>query len=307
MTDTIDHPSPPASVEIEPPPKPVPLQRQGRIETDTFCEHCGYNLHSQPVTLDERLGIRVARCPECGHFIAAGRATSAASLWLSRVATLALAFWVLVILFAIVWLCIGLGAVQVVHVEEFSHHRMVADDGREVVWTNVPGAGSMSVYKGTTQPAGAVRHVRVAGMRPVQNAQDAKWRREQFIIGSIILTLSDIGLGVVAGVLLVTIFWHWKRGRYRFVLLLPFAVAAVVLAVMFVDDAYAEIHGWMTSRVLMHAAIQATFLWLGILMGRPMMRGVLRMFIPSRPRQVFAFLWHADGKAMPPAAVPAPK
>ena len=33
----------------------------------------------------------------------------------------------------------------------------------------------------------------------------------------------------------------------------------------------------------------------------PIARTLLRMFIPPKPRQHFAFLWAADGKTMPAA------
>jgi hypothetical protein len=77
----------------------------GQVETDTFCEGCGYNLHTQMVVRDERLGILVSRCPECGRFAAAGRTTSASSVWLNRLGTLLLVLWVFFVL-AIFSLCI---------------------------------------------------------------------------------------------------------------------------------------------------------------------------------------------------------
>ena len=292
--------------ETEKPAPVTPLQRHQHIETDTFCAGCGYNLHGQPITRDERLDIRVCRCPECGKFHPAGRESTAASLWLSRVATLALGFWILVILFALFWLVIGMGAVMVVHLEEFSYRRMVAADGREVEWGNT-GRGNMLVDKGTTQPAHGNITRTVRSLDPAhdwrrQHYQNEEWRRQQMLIGSVILGLSDLGLGFVGGVLLVVFFWHWSKRRYPLVMLLPFAVAAVVLAVTLMEDEYEFIRGWAISRALMHAALQAAFMYAGIKLGRPIARGLLRMFIPPRPRQVFAFLWRADGKT-PPGAV----
>jgi len=38
----------------------------GHVQTDTFCEGCGYNLHTQAVVREARLGILICRCPECG-------------------------------------------------------------------------------------------------------------------------------------------------------------------------------------------------------------------------------------------------
>ncbi len=58
------------------------------IQTDTFCDHCHYNLHGRPVTRDERLGILIMQCPECGAFLPAGHTTTASKPWLNRLTTL---------------------------------------------------------------------------------------------------------------------------------------------------------------------------------------------------------------------------
>jgi len=43
-------------------PPPLRHQRFPQLETDLFCQTCGYNLHGQPVSRDERLGILICRC-----------------------------------------------------------------------------------------------------------------------------------------------------------------------------------------------------------------------------------------------------
>lgn len=284
-------------IETEQPPVPPP-KRAAHLETDVFCERCGYNLHGQPVERDPRLGLMVCRCPECGGWHAAGRGITSASLWLARLATLVLFLWVLIVLFAIFWLCMGFGAVQVTHVDEFSYRHWIADDGQPIERD----ASRGWVYSGTTRPATPDRIVRRA-YPPKDDNFSAERHREQILIGSIILVLCDLSLGLVGGMLLVTFFWHWKRSRYTLTLLLPFAIAAfVVAAMLYADDDYTDIRGWAASRILMHAALQAVFLYIGIRIGRPLARGLLRMFIPPRPRQVFAFLWRADDKPMPAAA-----
>ncbi|HEY0008428.1 MAG TPA: hypothetical protein VGB55_06875, partial [Tepidisphaeraceae bacterium] len=68
----------------------------GVIETDTFCDGCSYNLRTQKVWRDPRLGIAICRCPDCGSHQAAGRSTSATNVWLRRLTTLALLAWVCV-------------------------------------------------------------------------------------------------------------------------------------------------------------------------------------------------------------------
>src|SRR6185503_7723206 len=107
MTDTFTDPLPPLK----------PAEKYSRLETDTFCLECGYNLHSQAVVRDERLGIFVCRCPECGRYHPAGIGVTATRTWLNRFATLLLFFWILIILCALFWIVMGFGAIQVVFVD----------------------------------------------------------------------------------------------------------------------------------------------------------------------------------------------
>src|SRR5690348_9086636 len=82
----------------------------GHMQTDTFCEGCGYNLHTQAVMRDQRLGIIVCRCPECGRFAPAGQGATATRVWLNRAATLFLTLWVLfvMVLFSLCALFLGM-------------------------------------------------------------------------------------------------------------------------------------------------------------------------------------------------------
>ena len=59
----------------------------GNVQVDAFCAHCSYNLFSQVVSRDQRLGILVCRCPECGRFSAAGNMTTASQRLAQRLAT----------------------------------------------------------------------------------------------------------------------------------------------------------------------------------------------------------------------------
>ena len=280
-----------------------PLQRHQQLEVDTFCTGCGYNLHGQPVTRDVSLGIFVCRCPECGQFHPAGIGVTASSTWMSRLAAVMLTLWVLIIANAFFWGCIALGALSVMHVEMLTTTRMIAPDGREVEYAEIPsttptsGAAWTPVYKGTTQPAPEHRNVRTLDQ---PRGQDVRWRM-RFLAFNIVLAA---GTALVAGMLLVVFLWHWRRRRYAWVMLLPFLVAVGVAVLFYVDDwddAYGELRGWIWSRAMAYAVLEAALLGVGILIGRRSARVVLRMFVPSRPRQYFAFLWHVDGKTPPPA------
>src|SRR5687767_12375287 len=80
---------------LRPTPETVPL---GVVLTDLTCEGCGYNLYSQAIARDERLGIPVCRCPECGRFNVPGKATDAGRAWLRRLGVALLVLYVLTVL-----------------------------------------------------------------------------------------------------------------------------------------------------------------------------------------------------------------
>jgi hypothetical protein len=282
-----------------------PLQRYQHLEVDTFCTGCGYNLHGQPVTRDMNLGIFVCRCPECGQHHPAGVGVTAASVWMSRAATALLALWVLIVLNAFFWICIALGAITVSHIEMVTTTKMIAPDGREVDYAEIPtaptagggGASWTPVYKGTTQPAPEHRNIRTLDK---VSGQDLRWRARIFTFNVILAAATAL----VSGALMVVFLWHWRRARYALVLLLPFVIAAGVAALFYandMDDEYERLRGWILSRSMGYAALEAASLAIGMLLGRPAARGLLRMFVPPRPRQHFAFLWRIDGKTPPPA------
>jgi hypothetical protein len=289
MTDILTDPLPPAKAH----------EKHMRLEIDVFCVECGYNLHSQAVVRDERLGIFVCRCPECGRFHPAGVGVTATSAWLRRAGTMLLVFWVLIVLFAIFWIVMGLGAIQVGFIETFTYRKMVAMDGREVEWTMNPtgsgGRGYQAILKGTTQPVTQWRNV--ATLRPSRGEyRRTKWDMIPFAIAA-------AALGFITGLLLVAFLWHWKRRRYPWVMVLPLAVAAFVSTVFYYDDDFMFIREWAIRMVFGWAMFELAFMGVGILFGRPIVRGMLRMFVPPRPRQHFAFLWTVDGKTPPPARI----
>ena len=294
-------------------PPTAPLERHQCLEVDAFCTNCGYNLHAQPVTRDERLGIYVCRCPECGQHHPAGVGVTASSVWMRRLATGLLMFWVLVVCNAFFWFAVALGGLILTHIEVLTTTEMVAADGRLVEYVElapttaataggpVPATNWVPVYKGTTQPAATYERVRTLHFPDPKDGSIA-WRHRFVIINAVTAAC----LALVGGVLLVVFLWHWPRRRYLLAMLVPFAAAAGALGLMWLFDAgdeYRRLHGWMASRAAAYAVGAAACLGVGMLIGRPLARAVLRMFIPPKPRQHFNFMWHVDGKT-PPAANP---
>lgn len=70
----------------------------GLVETDRFCEECGYNLRTQSVFRDAPTNLLLVRCPECARVHPANQLSTAAKPWLKRLATLALFVWMVFLL-----------------------------------------------------------------------------------------------------------------------------------------------------------------------------------------------------------------
>lgn len=285
-----------------------PPEKSAYLETDTFCVECGYNLHAQPVTRDERLGIFICRCPECGRFHPAGTGVTATSTWLRRFATALLGIWVVIALSAIVTTGICMGALHVAHIESYTYRAVVTADGRPAEWKQVKTPGGGTSYqvaaKGTTQPAPTWKTIYTT-TPPARDDQNpwmgGRYQRAQRWEEFFVFTGFGAALGLVAGVLTVVFFWHWKKRRYLLTTLLPLSAAAFMIVIYAVNDDFQPVLGYATRVSLGHAAWQAAWMCLGILIGRPVARGILRTIVPPNPRQHFNFLWHADGKKPPPA------
>ncbi|HVZ93922.1 MAG TPA: hypothetical protein VG797_05380 [Phycisphaerales bacterium] len=69
-----------------------------RFELDHFCETCAYNMRGHEVWKDERLGILVCRCSECGTYQPANQALPSKRLWVRWWTPAVLVLWMLVAL-----------------------------------------------------------------------------------------------------------------------------------------------------------------------------------------------------------------
>jgi len=250
----------------------------GHIQTDTFCENCGYNLHTQAVVRDERLGLLVCRCPECGRHAAAGRLTSASRVWLNRFGTGLLIGWVLFLLtlFALCSLFLGLAAyghlMQDVRFESFQRPA-----------PNRPGQFyPMMRY--------TLRGDSRSGME-----NDIEWQRRELFERALLIGVTAL-LGLVAGGLFAVLLWHldgWRRALG----LLPALVGCGWSAVAWLNDPMTVwIREWGLRRLTFVCLGESAAIAAGIFLGRPVARGLLHILLPPKLRQHLAFLWAVDGK-----------
>ena len=273
--------TPPLPREAEPatgePDTPV-----GLLETDRFCDGCAYNLHTQPVWRDARLGILICRCPECGTVHPAGITTDAGRLWLVRLGTLLLSIWVVVLLWLGGMTLAGMGGLQYAHLEATSR---VSSERRQII---VNGRSIQQYHR--------FRVLRVYD--PVGDPRRAT--QMWFELGFI--TAGSVAIGLAAGGLLVVFLWHLPRHRYYFVLLTPAAVGIFLYWIWTQETE--TLRTWGASWIAFQALIQASGLVIGVRFGRPVVRLVLRTLLPPSLLQHLAFLWQVDHRPVPTTPQP---
>ncbi len=265
----------PMEIETDQPRPIPPLQRHLQMETDLFCFGCGYNLHGQIVTHDERLGFLICRCPECGRFHPAAMGVSATRPWLARLGVMLASLWIFTFL-----LVVGLGG-YFVGLCTYAHLE---------TYTTGKGAG----YSFSADRV----------MRPLPNRMTAgsdyyeHWETEWKLYIFFLVAVS-LGIGVFTAVAM----WHQTRLRQRLFLAYPWLIGAVVFGAWWSSYDIDAVFAWSVSIITIYAFFSMIAICLGQLIGRPSVRCVARLIVPPRLLQHVQFLWRCDGKTPPAARV----
>ncbi len=270
------------------------------VETDRFCDGCGYNLRTQPVRRDARTQLLLCRCPECGRFQPVRDGVTAGRVWLQRLGTLALFAWIITVL-AVVF---GLGAAQVgftiIPLEKLTRYQRVA--------ISTPPAWQ-SDGTDTQQTQSGLGPIVISGMRIniTQGGTTTTWRqvvRESYPHYQAFMTLMhgiSFALGFLLTLLAVVVFHHWRRWGYLVpAILVPAATGLLVWYIWYYDNPH--LCDWATTKIVGQAAAHLAGGLTGILLGRPFARLLVTLMLPPKIRQVLAFLWLADGKQLPQVA-----
>ena len=264
------------------------------VETDRFCDHCGYNLRTQPVRRDPRTQLLMCRCPECGHFLTASTVTTAGQVWLHRLGTFLLFVWVLTLLGIGFGLCAAQMGMTVVTLEELTTYRRQTISPITPLPTGpaltIPGTSTTIIY---AQPASA----------PAP-ASPNPWRREirdsipYYYLFAVLMVTISFGLGFLLVLLAAVALHHWRRWGYVIIALVVPVLIGVLVWLIWAEDV-PHLRHWATPYVIGHAAAHLLGGLLAVYAGRPFARLVITLSLPPRVRQVLAFLWFADGKRLP--------
>lgn len=270
------------------------------VETDRFCDGCGYNLRTQSVRRDVRTKLLLCRCPECGCFQATRDQATAGRVWLQRLGTLLLFGWIMVVLGA----GFGLGAAQVgltlIPLEELTTYRQVA--------LSNPASTQPSSSTTTTFQSGSTVTV-ISGQRLAisSGGRTTTWRRqvresfEHYTAFVVLVRGLSFALGFMLAMLAAVVFHHWRRWGYL-VPVTAVSVAAGILVWYIWGTDHAHLREWANPHIINQGLAHFAGGLTGILLGRPFARLIVTLVLPPRIRQVLAFLWLADGKQPPAVA-----
>ena len=260
------------------------------VETDRYCESCGYNLRTQPVRRDSRTRVLLCRCPECGGFQPGRDGVTAGRGWLQRLGMLGLFAWIVTLL----GVGFGLGAAQVgftfIPLEELTRYRQVV----------IPAPAQ-------SQPAGgSTTMTMISGQRITitQSGTTTTHRREvretypYYRAFMALMHASSFTLGFLLSLMAVVVFHHWRRWGYLVPALFVSIVTGMLTWYIWSIDC-PHLLDWAESIIARQSAAHLAGALTGILLGRPFARLLVTLMLPSKIRQVLAFLWHADGKLPP--------
>lgn len=238
------------------------------VEADRYCEGCGYNLRTQIVRRDSRTQVLLCRCPECGRYHSVSDSVSVGRVWLSRVSTLALALWIVLLISVLSGWAFGLFGMSAVTIEELGRPwRMGSSRMSDIGLYACP---ESQLYWEWVAPTAA----------------------------------ASVALGLVGGIILVVVFPHWRRSWYATTaVVVPLLVGVAVWAVVASDQPQRgwnrpAMSTWAYPYVCAQMLLQMLGSLIGVGLGRSLARLTIRILLPPRLRPPLAFLWLADG--LPP-------
>ncbi|MCZ6868801.1 MAG: hypothetical protein O7G84_04795 [Gammaproteobacteria bacterium] len=307
-------------------------QRVSVIVGDRLCVQCGYNLTGQNIYREPHYDLLIARCPECGS-VASVLEYPVLGRWANRWAAVIAALWVLVLL--VIWLgtsgavfglSMATGAQGArnefrTYIED-TYKQWEAQQAGATAPNTAPGAvnTTFATAGGTviTLPPGTPPQVTAFINRSSRYAKFTTWWSLQdkatlvqgaggvravidpraflmwvplsivaFVLGCFwgiaLLRRRRLGLLIWVGVIMATagvyaliptLMWLWEEPSY------PWSAAERIVA---------------PPLLVLSLAYAAIPLSIGVLVGRPLARQLIRTLLPPKLRSSLSLLWTADG------------
>lgn len=279
--------------------------RRGVLAGDRACIACGFNLSGQTIVKEPHYGMFIVRCPECG-VAASLQEYPLLGKWAGRLGAALVGVWVLGVLAGAVIAAMTIWGFSDTLADDLSSHYagLITEAARK----NAEAQGPNPSPATPNFNRNAFDEAWWDALPPSKFFADSggwagavHWRALWMLIPEILVLGA---MGVAWSVLLSHLRW---RGA------LVFAVVVGMLGVAFMlieyasgtsswywnpgyQKAKAQI-GWPLSPIGVVVGIGA--IWAGMLIGRPIARGLVLLFLPPRLRAPLSFLWITDGKPLP--------
>lgn len=287
--------------------------RVSTVVGDRLCAACGFNLTGQPVMKETTYNLFIVRCSECGT-VASLQEYPVLGIWANRWASLVAAAWLTVIAAGALGLSVAFFVMSILSME------LAADSVSSVI---------VDEWAATSEGQDAIEQIRPNRMSsspilgPWVSIKSDWWEAQdpwallargggarQLIMNPAAGAWSTtIIIGFVGGVATAVALLHAKRRRLAYLILLPIFIVATVQTAFFMRAVAPT--GWSltASQAARSFITPLTFaltdaaayvgLLLGVLVGRPIIRMLVRAYLPPRLRSSLSILWLADGKAPP--------
>jgi hypothetical protein len=303
-------------------PQPAAEIRISTLVGDRLCIRCGYNLVGQPIVREGHYNMLIVRCPECAT-VASVQEYPLLGRWANRWAALLAGLWLLVLValwigaaLAIFGFSIGSAEIAAIRFNELITDRFAAWQAAQALAStqpNVPPAAgtAQAIVTGSGQVVYVSGAVDFATWWKSQDklallADSGGWR-SVFSWWVIVLWFWMAVMCVALGCMWATVLLARGRRSLLVVGLIIVATSALFGSIQIVD--------WLTSQpnwvwnaaqsVVGPPMMVGTLLWglawlcTGLMIGRPVTRGLITLLLPPRMRGSLAGLWLTDGLEPP--------
>ncbi len=228
----------------------------GFVELDRYCEECGRNLYAQPVNREEGTALLVARCPECGRHHAAAQTSTIAVVWLKRSTSIAVLFWMIAVIAALMISWIPLAAMQSEMIDTFTTesrrdniHTRAYREPDDIVWEVAALLTTLTALIGFFQVF-------------VLMVTAHHWRRWAYFIAAFALPAAPCVFFMLG-------FWYSERDHFAMVLPFLLGMYGVAVAGALLAAAFGRVFGRLLIRALIPPRSRQVLAFLWVADGKP--------------------------------------
>ena len=306
---TVTRAEPPALADV----------RVSTLIGDRLCIKCGYNLIGQPILRESHYDMLIVRCPECAT-VASVQEYPLLGRWANRWASLLAAAWMLALV--VLWLGTSAGifgfAVGSAEVATETYGDLIYQKFNQWQLQQQAAGGTTAGGNTVILPGGSriVVNMNTSDFTAWWKQQDraALLREAGGIFSGFNWIVWNIWMWMAIACALLGVIWATAllaRGRRGLLVWgLIIILTAAVIGLIPILDWLMNTPTWTrqaAGQQIAPTTLALSLLWgaiwltAGLMFGRSITRGLIRLMLPPRMRSSLAFLWLADGLEPPTA------